>query len=215
VHFAPQKIAPWWYRPIHMLWFHGVVKYDDLWEGSCRWRWTKSLTKTWKWCYPQTSRHRITGRNLLRDLWPRSAGSRRQARAIRDRWLAVRSRRLRKSLRRLQRKSCAMASLLRTQGGEVPITKSWMHTRLQSALYPGRSFPSAHSRYFRIRRSSSARSRDRSQGDWVALLQRRDWCETNASIWVRIPIGYCGSLASGRIIQHVSTPDMGKSDAHR
>jgi hypothetical protein len=30
VHFAPQKIAPWWYRPIHMLWFHNVVKYDDL-----------------------------------------------------------------------------------------------------------------------------------------------------------------------------------------
>ena len=30
LHFAPRKIAPWWYRPIHMLWFRGVVKRDDL-----------------------------------------------------------------------------------------------------------------------------------------------------------------------------------------
>lgn len=30
LHFAPRKIAPWWYRPIHMLWFRGVVRRDDL-----------------------------------------------------------------------------------------------------------------------------------------------------------------------------------------
>jgi len=29
LHFAPRKIAPWWYRPIHMLWFSGVLKRDD------------------------------------------------------------------------------------------------------------------------------------------------------------------------------------------
>ena len=29
LHFAPRNIAPWWYRPIHMLLFSGVVKRDD------------------------------------------------------------------------------------------------------------------------------------------------------------------------------------------
>jgi hypothetical protein len=30
LHFSPRKVAPWWYRPIHMLWFKGVVKDDDM-----------------------------------------------------------------------------------------------------------------------------------------------------------------------------------------
>ena|SRR5512145_1064036 len=29
LHFSPRKIAPWWYRPIHLLCFRGVVKRDD------------------------------------------------------------------------------------------------------------------------------------------------------------------------------------------
>jgi len=31
LHFTPRKVASWWYRPIHMLWFSGVIKCDDLW----------------------------------------------------------------------------------------------------------------------------------------------------------------------------------------
>jgi hypothetical protein len=30
LHFTPRKVAPWWYRPIHMLWFSSVIKCDDL-----------------------------------------------------------------------------------------------------------------------------------------------------------------------------------------
>ena len=30
LHFSPRKIAPWWFRPIHMLCFNGIVKRDDL-----------------------------------------------------------------------------------------------------------------------------------------------------------------------------------------
>jgi hypothetical protein len=29
LHFSPRKVAPWWYRPIHLLCFRGVVKRDD------------------------------------------------------------------------------------------------------------------------------------------------------------------------------------------